>query len=474
MSANQELFDVVIIGAGAAGITLALQLSNAGVKTALVEGGGYELRDISQSLYESQTIGQEYSTTNLRLRFFGGTTNHWSGWCRPLNDNAFTPRPSIGYRGWPIKKSALDSYLSTALNILDIPANVTWKPSQTIEQSSFNQSLKNSGFEEVYWNWSPPTRFKDKYLEELQSKTNLVISVNDSLINFNYTESGKITEAILQNIETNDQRTICGKYFVLACGGIENARLLLHMNQQNNTDWGNQSNQLGKNFSEHPHVYNVGSAILFDPSYEHLNNGRNTRFFHLNSNILHDNNLLPAIIRMRIEEEKAQEIRDQIRSISNLDISAEAPVLRLRITSEQTSLLENEIKLSDEKDSLGIGKTILNWQLSEMDYESLKIPLIRFAKMLIEEDIGRCQLSNWVLDQEPIPIRGGGHHIGTTRMSETSADGVVDTNCKLYGSQNLYIAGSSVFPTSGYANPTLTIVQLTLRLADHLQTRLES
>lgn len=476
---STDLFDVVIIGAGAAGITLALHLGQAGVQTALVEGGDYELSTASQDLYQGFNHGIDYSLTGMRLRFFGGTTNHWSGWCRPLDPATFDPRDTIDYPGWAIDKADLDPYLDDAQKILDVQPALPWEPNDSQKQPDFHPYLEQASFKEVYWKWSPPTRLKAKYLDTLQADPNITISVGDSLVDFEFTDEGEITGAILRNIHNGSFRTVRGKLFVLACGAIENARLLLHINAINAVDFGNQSGQLGKNFMEHPHFYNAGQVVIFDQSYDQSIpvQSKGYRFFIPTNDFVKTNQILRSSIRFRmLEKEKDRQIFiRELAAISHLEPQAHWQVANIDVASEQIPSAINTVTLSDETDRLNIHKAILHWELEDIDYESVRKMLLHFAEFIIDTDLGRCKLEPWItnLNVKKLPL-GGGHQMGTTRMADNEADGVVDTDCKLFGTKNLYIAGSSVFTTGGYTNPTLTIVQLALRLAQHLQGRLQT
>jgi len=479
MSANQPLYDVVIFGAGAAGITIALQLSEAGLTVALVEGGDFDLNDFSQSLYQGYNTALDYPMDAQRLRFFGGTTNHWAGWCRPLDPETFIPRPDINYEGWSIDRSELDAHLESALEILDIEPTVDWYPSEEQQETTFNRYLTDASFKEVYWHWSEPTRFKLKYFAELDNDPNITISLKDSLVDFEYTPEGDITGAILRNYETQETRTIRGKQYVMACGAIENARLLLHVNAQNGTDFGNQSGHLGKHFMEHPHIFDVGKIIFLDQGYDHVTSGGRYafRFFCLDDKTTKADQIMRAILRVRVIEVQGiqHQLIDEVNNRTNLDLPKTLFTGNIDITTEQFPTITNTITLSDEVDALGIGKTVLNWDLAEIDIETMRQTLVRFAQFMAHYDLGRCKLVPWATDKNLKPrVVGGGHHMGTTRMSNDSSTGVVDINSRVYGTKNLYMAGSSVFPTGGYTNPTLTIVQLALRLADHIITRFDT
>jgi choline dehydrogenase-like flavoprotein len=139
---------------------------------------------------------------------------------------------------------------------------------------------------------------------------------------------------------------------------------------------------------------------------------------------------------------------------------------------EQAPDPASRVYLSHEKDALGMNKLVLDWKLSTEEVR---------AAVRLQEVLGRClQVAGiGALDTAPSELSGvtftdASHHIGTTRMSSSERNGVVDSNCRVHGTRNLYAAGSSVFSTSGSANPTLTIVALAVRLADYLKNDLRT
>jgi choline dehydrogenase-like flavoprotein len=143
--------------------------------------------------------------------------------------------------------------------------------------------------------------------------------------------------------------------------------------------------------------------------------------------------------------------------------------------TEQAPNPQSRVYLAEEKDRLGLNRIVLDWQLTELDKRGLSLLPRLLGLELGRLNLGRVRLADWLAGEgfeAAKGVGGGPHHMGTTRMADDPKRGVVDRNCRVHGNANLYIAGGSVFPTSGYTMPTLTIVALALRLADHLKTRL--
>ena len=148
----------------------------------------------------------------------------------------------------------------------------------------------------------------------------------------------------------------------------------------------------------------------------------------------------------------------------------------MRAAWEQQPRYDNRIELGDELDALGIPRSRLVWQQSELDHRTIRESMLLLGEYLRDNNLGRLQMAEW-LAETPVrlPTEGelaGRHHMGGTRMSNEPKDGIVNSDCRLFAQDNAYIAGSSVFASAGHANPTLTIVQLALRLCDHLTQRL--
>jgi choline dehydrogenase-like flavoprotein len=262
---------------------------------------------------------------------------------------------------------------------------------------------------------------------------------------------------------------------------------------------GNQRDLVGRFFMEHPHVNGFGEAVLADlqrmpPLYRQrltIERRPAQAAFSPSINFLRTNRLLNANFMLGLaghykagtptylNAQKTASHRDMLRAARPFLIDQHAPTaealtsdgvwLGMGSACEQIPNPDSRVTLADEKDALGLRKIRLDWRLTEQDRRSLLQHMHSLALELGALGLGRMQLDIEDNGIWPTIVNGGSHHMGTTRMSENPQSGVVDRNCRVHGLDNLYIAGSSVFPTSGAANPTLTIVALALRLADHLR-----
>lgn len=471
------MYDVLIIGAGAAGITIARKLGAAGIRTALVEGGEYDLTTASQNLYQADVIGHPYTLTGTRLRQLGGSTNHWGGFVCAMDADTFEARDDLHepYPGWPISKTDIDPYFYEGINILDLAQDVAWEPTRN-PFDRFDGAMRESGFKELYWNQSTPTRFRDKYYDELMGYESLDLLMNHSLVEFVISDGGRVEAAVLVSIDGQTRTEIHARRFVLATGAIENARLLMIHNAHHNKQYGNASGMLGKYFMEHPEL-DGAQFVMTDPAYQHRVNNHAFRFFRLQREIQLREHLPAAILRMYFtHQSESDEIISQLESVTRLRRAQHWRAGYVMMSWEQMPTQDNHIELDwGDLDALNMPRAVLHWRLKAEDYRAPRYLLDQFAQVMLAHNFGRVRLFDWILDEDarPDPLWAK-HHIGTTRMASNPQHGVVDTDGRLFGTQNLYLMGSSIFPTTGYENPTLPIVQLSLRMADTLIAEIQT
>ena len=478
-------YDICIAGGGVAGIVLAYTLAGRGKRILLLEAGGYEFSENSQSLYSGANIGREYFDLDVtRLRYLGGTSNHWGGACRPLDVHDFKRHDHIDESGWPIGITDIQPYLSEAREIMEI--------------SDFpaERALNGSGgrLREISFRISrPPVRFGEKYREFLASSDAVDVFLSANLIDIDLDpDSGRVSAFTFRGYgEGGPIYKAYADRYVIALGGIENARTLLNANRQVPQGLGNDHDLVGRYFMEHLH-HTLGY---------HFTDSTKTRFGETNRAVSptvemmrreqiangafviggiysFDDWSFPANVMLRSRAVLCanEAVKDFVeRMIGPLRCRPDRSG-SLSVFSEQIPNRNSRIRLSDENDRFGLRRPVLDWQLLPMDKKTIRTGALEIAKYFARNDIGRMKILDWVLDEnDPLPPGidkgeqvGGNHHMGTTRMGASRQDGVVDRDCRMFGVENLYVAGSSVFCTVGHAHPTLTIVQLALRLRDHL------
>jgi choline dehydrogenase-like flavoprotein len=509
--------DVCIIGAGAAGITLARELSQSPLRVTVLESGGLQFEPETQALYEGPSIGLPYPDLSVpRLRFFGGTTNHWGGICRPFDEADFEPREGIPFTGWPIKKSDVDPFYGRATRVVRLPTQdwdlEHWAPGD--EPAPLR--LRSDRFvSRVAQEVEPELRsFGKAYEDELRRAPNVTVLLHANATGVQTDESGGTARSVEVATLEGNRFSVDAKVFVLATGAVENARVLLASTGQWPRGVGNRYGLVGRFFLEHPRF--LGGIIV--PSTPHPNlafyeshrvDGRRMQGYLASSKEFQlAEGLLDLQIRFELGYGDAPEdasdfarrlmtlagdldswqeiaipgapvpipyldvIREALRSPEDAYIYLRGKIESIGVTTriEQAPNPASRVQLVGERDQLGMQRVALDWQLSDVDRENVRRTLELFGAEIGAAGLGRLRILN-AEDETgwPDDLDGGQHHMGTTRMSDQPKQGVVDSDCCVHGMSNLFVAGSSVFPTPGGATPTLLLVALALRLADHLK-----
>ena len=457
---NYAEYDFLIIGAGVAGTVLAKSLVNSGKKIALIEGGGSELTELSQNSYKGFVTGDPYYDLDVtRLRFFGGSSNRWAGMSRSFEKIDFEREYLGNIYKWPIKFNDIEKYKKKACEILKI-------------SSEFNDNEEiNSNIKSISFNFSE-VNFKEKYYEEFLSHQNIDLFINANLTKFNG-KKRKITSINIQSYNGN-KLELSAKKIVVATGGIENCRILLWIDKFHPDIFFEKNLPIGKYWMEHPH-FTLGKAIVDRKKFS-----KTRTYYSLKGNLQKKLGILNCGFRINhLDEINTKElIRDLICVAPKLGNKLEKLAGKnlvcgavFRAAWEQSPSIDSMVSLTNELDGFGIPRVNLHWKKNKFDRATLKKSIAAFNEWLLNSDNGRLNIYDWVSKDLSYPDDdelGGHHHMGGTRMHDSKSYGVVNSNCKVYGSDNLYVAGASLFTTGGHNNPTLPIVQLALRLSDHL------
>ncbi|MGV8919508.1 MAG: FAD-dependent oxidoreductase [Pseudomonas sp.] len=470
----RDSYDFCIVGGGPAGITLALRLAGAGWSVALIEGGGHEYSQRSQTLYRCPSTALEAYAEETRLRFLGGTSNHWAGRCRPFEPSDFAVPPAGTMPGWPIAFAEIKDYLPQAMAIVDLPPGAEFK--------AINVALKGDEFDADRFLLSPPTRFAQKYADDLSKAQTLDLFINCNCVDLDFDQaSGRIAAVVVSDYELRTQK-LKARNFILATGAIENARQLLNSKSLKAGGVVKPDGLVGRCFMEHLNV-DMGTFILKEGQSRDPCQYYTTDAF-VTEQHSGKGNVSTAVLSQVMTYGVTAGIKDFFENLTcemgvahKLDYIAKfnCPgdgVITTMI--EQFANPKSRIVLLDERDDLGMAKVNINWELSAADRNTIKVIGLEMAKYFAESGLGFVKLHEYVYDLTlPLKLAPHAHHMGTTRMAASPEFGVVDTNCKVFGTANLYVAGSSIFATGGASNPTMPLLQFALRLADHLNDKMK-
>ena len=500
--------DLCIAGAGAAGITMALEFAGRGERVVLLESGGLEFEETTQALYAGGNLGRPYFDLDLaRARIFGGSTTHWGGMCTRLDPIDFAKRDWVPHSGWPITPADLDPYYARAHPVLEL-GEYDYERAEIAPAGTEFLPFREDRIRPKMWRYSmPPTDFGQAYRPQLARAANVDVLLHANLVEIETgDDAGQVTAFRIATLEGKSAR-VRAKSYVLALGGIENARLLLNSDRAIPAGLGNQNDLVGRSFMEHIGI--IAATVLdlegngWQHSYDDLFDGDRqvrcglTPSFEMQEQkrILNPMLMFGQRTVARTDSEgyrSLAEIRKQIargelpgdlgHHLYNMIIDVDGLVrgmyekvdstVYIGMEAEQSPNPDSRVVLGTERDPLGLRRANLDWRLSALDKRSVRTLLELTGQELGRMGLGRLQMEEWIAQDDNVwsdDIQGHYHHMGTTRMASDPSQGVVDANCQVFGTANLHIAGSSVFVTGGCANPTLSLTALALRLADRLK-----
>lgn len=532
--------DLCIIGAGAAGIAIARSFIGTPLSVCLIEGGGLAGEEKSQALYEGTSIGNPpFDPGVSRMRVFGGSCNLWGGGCITLSKHDLAERHWVPHSGWPLSYEELEPYYARALAYCQIDAHdfahgsfvgpLPRAPIPFDADKLVNQISARS-----------PIFFGAAYRAELEKADNIKVLLHANLMELEATPDGTSVRRARIAALSGHAGSVTARHYVLASGGIENARLLLLSDSVVPQGLGNTHDLVGRFFMDHPSG-SLGRVVTDTPE-------RLTRPYDRN---LGKNGSAPAFPAIGLSDHAQRTHRLLSGRVHPFPVEADVPngiralrqfraalrpaprdegtelearlcaamkngpspgddttptkegvgklALRVGLGAgdiakafmrkladksavksnhveligyfEQAPNPQSRITLGADVDALGQRKICVDWQLTPLDKHTYRTAAALFGNELARACGGRYEPAAWVGGTENgMPkVRGTAHHLGTTRMSDDPKQGVVDRHCRVHGVDNLHIAGSSVFPTGGWAFPTFTITALSLRLAEDLR-----
>lgn len=500
--------DIAIVGAGAAGITLARALAGSGLQVLLLEAGGTRPAGRDQALLRWAQSGQRYiDLAACRLRYFGGTTNHWAGYSTLPPAIDFAPRPELGLPGWPIDPGVLAPYLVRAARGLG-HAVQDFDPAHAAHAAGAPPDAlldrRSTALTSRLFRISPGRRFGAMHGDALAAQHGLRVVLHANAVHLQLDAAGRAVQEVQLRSFDGPPLRVRAQRWVLAAHALENARLLLVSNDIARAGIGNAHGQVGRGFMEHPVLVSGvlrpgrGFSRLYDEQWASarganwtvgLSEDRMRRLGALQTQC----RLLPVFARDDVQlamrrlraawssPASAQAFGDLAMvaahpaefaalALRALGIRRFEPVAyRIEQRIEQAPNPASRVLLDGSRDALGMPTASLHWALDTIDERSFAAGQAVLGQEFERLGVGRVDASPLTPAAMRSRVGGLNHHAGTARMSADARTGVVDADCRVHGIRNLYVAGSAVFPRIGIANPTLLIVALAMRLADHLK-----
>jgi choline dehydrogenase-like flavoprotein len=534
-------FDVCIVGSGPAGITLAREVSHSGLRVCLLESGGHKPAEHTQNLNAGAVdSGHGYRAQILRdgrRRQFGGTANLWNHEVRgesarhiryvPLDEIDFERRDWVPESGWPFSRHEIQPFYERAQQVCGI-GKFDYRAEAWQTGTKNCQPWQTEKIESVVSQFGTSEIFLEHYRQELVRDERVTVILRAVLLQL---QMDPLSRAIISaQAGTRDGRKfrVRAQAFVLAAGGLENARILLLQDALQAGGLGNQHDMVGRCFMDHPSIklgtlipsssavfeqvgfydqHDVeGQAVvsklhirpevmrrermlnlcaMLVPHFKNLRaHGpavsrqllvRGSRFLWRHCSAEHRSTHQtggepPLPIRQRLLEQYYSDNQCGWSRLSGLE--RRFGEFGVRSLVEQSPDRSNRIMLQEQTDAFGQRRIKVLWRWNELDLRS-----IRQAQQIFREELAAAGIGTFIpveesVGSQPRRFNSPHHFLGTTRMHDNPRSGVVDADCRVHDVPNLFIAGSSVFPTGGFANPTLTVVALALRLATHLQTLL--
>jgi choline dehydrogenase-like flavoprotein len=449
---NPEVYDCFVIGSGPAGVSLALRLANAGKRVLIFESGDADRprNELSNSVGYGHFSGEYWN--GHWIRALGGTSGVWSGWCVTLREVDFD-NPAVGVK-WPMSRSDLVPYWRKAAPILDRdPAFIDF------------ESHVIPGFLYRPVPTGEPTRFGSKFLDTLKGRGRVDVALGRSVVGLEATDQRSIVTAIeyVDHLLVLTRRLVVAarQTVIVAAGAMGNAQLFLQPRTDGRSPVGNESGLVGQFLMEHP-MFNLAGEVVMDEELDRhwpkANTGAGMHVLVADRATSLANGLFGCSLRCSRktgDHDMARFLsRESGRAFYHYEITAH---------TEMLPSASNRVFLTAERDRWGLHRPAARCVVGARDFENVEQTLRVFGDTLIRLGKGRVRVNNDRIYKE---VWGEGHTLGTTRMGSSPSTSVVDPECRVHGYDNLFVAGSSVFPTGGYANPTLTIVALALRLAE--------
>ena len=524
---------VCIVGSGPAGLTLARELAGANSKVVILESGDFRNRRKLKKLNEGDTFGDDYHNPRWgRVRRVGGSANRWlveigngqrGARFVPLDPIDFEKREWMPNSGWPLGRADLDPFYERAQEHCGVgPYHydlASWSEPGM-------EAIETPGIETSHFQFGAQDRWTRGHDELFRETSNIDALLGATAVEIETDATGERVTGVKVVDEAQRPITVRAPHVILAVGCLETSRLLLNSHAVHDNGIGNAHDVVGRYFMDHPqsylNVFTPADRHVFDTfgiydlrtkgnmavmaklalkdaalRREHLPNSCHLLFprrdHFLSPAFQSFFSLMLDIKYASIPRHALDRAKTMLMGLGDLapialwalQGTAHYPYLakggwanladksKLFSTFELWTMIEqlpdpaNRIRLSARRDYNGTPLIEVHWRFSEADRDGVRRVRAFIARELEESGLGKME---WSPDLYTSP--GSVHPIGGARMGDDPRTSVVDRDLQVHGVRNLYVASSAVFPTSGYANPTLTVVALSCRIADQVKRSL--
>lgn len=514
---DAQQWDLCIVGAGAAGLALAAQFLGTSWRVLVLESGLSDPDAAGNDLNTLESVGLRHDGwRDGRVRSLGGTTRAWGGQLVPMRESELVARPWVTDSGWPLQLQELQPYYRRVERLLRIegpPYDGTLWPRLGMTPPRFDPSLFRVRFSQ--WAALGRRNFAVLWRRELERSENVTVLLDATAVAVRCTEAGDTCESVSVRSRMGREASARARSYVVACGGIETARLLLASRHPGGNGVANSSGLVGRCFQDH--ISYVAGEVeptsrlavqnLFDPRYigstmyslkveptdaamsrEGWLNAMGHIAFQIPDALgwMELRRILRSLQAGRLELPSLHESMAMLRGsveltrlvltryVAKRRRSPDAGGIVLLVDSEQAPNRNSRVLLDERVDALGMPRARLDWRLTDLEKKTIIGFAGRIATEFARLGLGSIRLAgepDFELRDTPGAARDIFHHMGTARMSSTPRTGVTRPDLRCHDVDNLFVAGAAVFPTGGIANPTFTALALSLRLADQLKSR---
>lgn len=503
--------DVCIVGAGAVGIVLAVELVRLGRRVLLLEGGGREIESAAQDTYSSEVAGHGHNGIHSgRFRALGGTTLKWGGQILELDEIDFEERPWIAGSGWPIRKRDIDPYYKRALDLEGLGESVS-SDDEVWRRLGLEPQRFGDEFDAYFSRWCPEPNFARLYRDALEKNEALTIWLHATACGLALDADGATVRAVRCRTLSGKEAAFSAQRYVFCLGGIETSRFFLQPMENGRIGWSKEG-LIGRHFQDHidcnAAIVRPRDPVRFRAAFDNVFQGgfKYHPKIKLAAKAQESHGTLQIAATMayagggdetmaRLKTMAKSILRGRSDDVGRADLAHAAKHLPLllrsawrykvkhrayhptdasiamRLHCEQEPMGESSITLAETRDGFGMFRSRLCWRISALELETMR-KFVEMAKDMfhynglarLEPDADLMATSSSFAEK----CDDSNHHMGGMRMADSPSEGVVDRDLRLHGSRNCFVCSSAVFPSSGFSNPTHTLLALSVRLAEHL------